>query len=104
MAKIPPSIVESVRRFLEAVSQRYEVQAAYVFGSHARGVATRWSDIDVAVISSDFSEDLFKERLVLMRLSAHIDDRIEPCPFKTETFEVNDPLANEIHRHGIRVA
>lgn len=39
----------------------------------------------------------------LMHLAARIDDRIEPCPFKRETFNVNNPLASEIQKNGLRI-
>jgi len=104
MANISPSIEKSVQRFLYMVRSRYRIQAAYLYGSQVKGKATQWSDIDVAVVSPDFSDDLFEERLILMQLAADIDDRIEPSPFKVETFNVNDPIANEIQKRGIRVA
>lgn len=63
----------------------------------------RWSDIDVAVISPDFSTDRFEKRVQLMRITSRIDDRIEPVPFRPETFSKSDPLAFEIMKHGIRV-
>ena len=104
MVKVPASIEESLQRFLNAISGRYRIQAAYLYGSQAKGTATPWSDIDLAVVSSDFSDDLFEERLALMHLAARIDDRIEPYPFRAETFNRNDPIASEIQRYGVRVA
>ena len=104
MANILPSIEKSVQRFLNVVRRQYRIQAAYLYGSQTKGKATQWSDIDVAVVSPDFSDDLFEERLILMQLAAHIDDRIEPRLFKVETFNVNDPIASEIQKRGIRVA
>ena len=55
----------------------------------------------MAVISPDFSDDLFEERLRLMRIAAFIDDRIEPHPFKAEDFESSNPLVSEIKKYGI---
>jgi predicted nucleotidyltransferase len=103
VATIPRSVERSIRQFLEAVSERYRVQAAYLYGSQARGTATFWSDIDLAIVSPDFSDDLHEERLALMRLAARIDDRIEPQPFTVEKFTENDPLASEVRCHGVRV-
>ena len=48
--------------------------------------------------------DLFEERLLLMRLAARIDDRIEPHPFRPEDFRPTAPLVGEIQRSGVRVA
>jgi predicted nucleotidyltransferase len=104
MADIPDAVRESVRQFLNVLGKQRKVQAAYLYGSQVKGIATEWSDIDLAVISSDFSSDLFEERLTLLRLAAQVDDRIEPRPFTPEDFNDNDPLASEIRRTGLRVA
>jgi predicted nucleotidyltransferase len=104
MGKVPASIEESVQRFINAASKHYRIKEAYLYGSRAKGIASSWSDIDIAVISSDFSDDLFEERLALMRIAAKIDDRIEPCPFTEATFNSNSPLGNEIQKNGIRIA
>ncbi len=66
-------------------------------------VVPLFPDIDVALISDDFSDDLFDERLVLMRIAARIDDRIEPYLFTKLSFNENHPIANDIQRHGVRV-
>ena len=103
MAQIAPDVIASVERFLAFVRQRLRVEAAYLYGSQAIGLARPWSDIDVAVISPDFSDNLFEDRVVLMRWAAAIDDRIEPQPFTPERFGPNDPLANEISHSGVRL-
>jgi predicted nucleotidyltransferase len=103
MAQIAPDVLASVERFLAVVRQRLRVDAAYLYGSQAVGLARPWSDIDVAVISPDFSDDLFQERVALMQWAAAIDDRIEPQPFTPDRFGPNDPLASEISHHGVRL-
>ena len=103
MAQIAPDILASVERFLAVVCRRLRVDAAYLYGSQAAGQARPWSDIDVAVVSPDFSDDLFEERLTLMQWAAKIDDRIEPQPFTPDRFGPNDPLASEISRSGVRL-
>mgnify|MGYP002642278824 CR=1 FL=1 len=72
-----------------------------IYGSYSKGNANEWSDIDVAVISPDFSEDMFDERLKLMKIAANIDDRIEPHPFRVEDFDKSNPLVSEIKKYGI---
>jgi uncharacterized protein len=103
MAQISDAVQHSVKRFLEAVSRERRVAAAYIYGSEARQQATQWSDIDVAVVSPDFADDLFAAQVALMRLAARIDDRIEPRAFTPESFNVNDPLAGVIRSTGVRV-
>ena len=104
MVEIADAVIQSLQRFLTAVREVRRIEVAYLYGSQATGTATEWSDIDVAVISPDFAEDLFQERLVLMRLAAQVDDRIEPHPFRPADFSPTAPLVSEIRRTGIRVA
>ena len=104
MVAIPDTIAQSVKEYLRAIQQHQRVEAAYLYGSQIKGTATEWSDIDLAIISPDFSADMFQEQLALMRLAAQIDDRIEPRPFRPKDFNISEPLVSEIRRTGIQVA
>ncbi len=104
MAAIPVAIAKSIEQFLAAIKQSQQVTAAYLYGSQVKGTAAEWSDIDLAIVSPDFSADLFQEQLNLMRLAVQIDDRIEPRPFRPKDFNTSDPLVNEIQRTGVQIA
>ena len=39
----------------------FRVDSVYLFGSYARASHNKWSDIDIAVISPDFSDGRFGE-------------------------------------------
>jgi len=103
MAERDAKLNKIIKNFLEEIQKKYIIDDAYLYGSFAKGTAGRWSDIDIAIVSSDFSSDLFEDRLILMRLASTIDDRIEPKPFKKELFSVNDPLVDEIQKNGVRL-
>ena len=92
-----------INRFIDELKKKYRVQAIYIYGSYSKGNASKWSDIDIAVISPDFSEDMFEERLNLMKMAVKIDDRIEPHPFRSADFDFNNPLVNEIQINGIQI-
>jgi uncharacterized protein len=105
MAQVDHNVIIPVKQFLRRISQcGIHIEAAYLFGSYAHNKANQWSDIDVAVVSPDFSDDRLAERIRLMRLSADIDSRIEPVPFHTLNFKDVDPLAGEIIKNGILLA
>jgi len=103
MATISPDIKESIQRFIALLQKEGRTVKVFLYGSHAKGSAGKWSDIDLAVVSPDFSQDLFEERIRLMKLALCIDDRIEPSPFRPEDFNENDPLVNEIQQSGIEI-
>jgi uncharacterized protein len=104
MAKITNELTEIIRKYIAKVSQVRKVDEAYIYGSYAKGRAKKWSDIDVAIVSPDFSQDLFEERVFLMKLALNFDDRIEPSPFRPEDFTIDNPLVNEISTSGIAIS
>ncbi len=96
------SLAKNFRRLL--ADNGFGITAFYVFGSYAKGKANNSSDIDIAVVSPDFSDDRQGERVKLMSLSQQIDLAIEPHPFLPKDF--NDPyypLACEIKKSGIKI-
>ncbi len=104
MAEVNALAMASVKRFLRKLHEEgIIIDAAYLFGSCARGNEGLWSDIDLAVISPSISADRFSERIRFTKISSEIDSRIEPVPFRPEAFVEEDPLAYEIKKEGIRI-
>jgi predicted nucleotidyltransferase len=57
------------------------VEAGIVFGSHARGQADEWSDIDLVVLSPRFDEPFALADVEALWVAAgRTDSRIEPVP------------------------
>lgn len=101
MAQIDSEVLGKVQAFIKKLKESgIAVESAYLFGSYAVNRVGRWSDIDVAIVSPDFSADRFTERLRLMKLSMEIDNRIEPVPFHSDAFNDTDPLVDEIKKSG----
>ncbi len=97
-------VIRIIKAFLTRLADEgIHVESAYLFGSYAKGYEDHWSDIDVAVISPDLTNDRLEERIRLMKLSSDIDTRIEPVPFRPDTFVDEDPLVWEIKKTGIAV-
>ncbi len=104
MAEINKIVLKNVRLFLDSLNAAgIQVSQAYLFGSSLTGQADNWSDIDVAVVSPQISDDRFEERVRLMKIALAIDDRIEPLPFNPGSFEQSDPMVREITRTGLVV-
>lgn len=93
--------LKAARDFVRAVEQAgIRLQAAYLFGSYAKGTAHTDSDIDVALVSPDFSgwvDDLEKIRTAVLNR----DIRIEMVRFRPDAFRDENPLASEVKRTGI---
>ena len=98
-------IIEIVKQYSDKLkSENYYFFSIYLFGSQAKGVATQWSDIDIAVVSEKLNRNSEKNRLLLWNFRRDIDLRIEPHGFTRKEFEnLNDPMVYEIRTTGIKV-
>ena len=78
------------------------VEQAFLFGSHARGKAHSYSDIDVCVISPMFGEDPIAEMTSLRHLAYPLDPRIEPITLHPRDMtDRYSAIVSEVKLHGI---
>ncbi|MBS3946821.1 MAG: nucleotidyltransferase domain-containing protein [Dethiobacter sp.] len=96
-------IIDIVLRFAEVIGKEKQVSKVILYGSHSRGAHVIDSDIDVAVISPDFTGDRIEDQFWLLQKRRGIDLRIEPMPFRPEDFVLDDPFVREIVETGIEV-
>jgi predicted nucleotidyltransferase len=99
-------IIKILNEFSKSLDKEgIKVTKLILYGSYATGRFHKDSDIDVAVVSSDFGIDRFDEGTRLFRIACKIDPRIEPVPISLESYE-NDtwiPLIYEIKEKGIEI-
>ncbi len=97
-------ILKAVNHFLEEVEgSGLRLMAAYLYGSHAQGTARPDSDIDVALISEDFTGNWLEDHRKIVGALLRSDPRIEPVRFRPEQFRDEHPLAWEIKSKGKRL-
>lgn len=96
-------IIDIVAKYADTVNKEIKVDKIILYGSYSKGNPHKDSDIDVAVISPDFTGDKIEDRLRLMKYRWNIDLRIEPMPFKPEDFVPDDPFVREIIETGIEI-
>ena len=72
----------------------------YLYGSYAQENYKKDSDIDLAIVSNDFSGDVIDDQLLLMKLRRKVDLRIEPHPFLIDEFSTDDPFVKTIIETG----
>lgn len=93
------SIIDRYARLLK--QKGIKVSKIILFGSHAKGTAKPDSDIDLAIISSQFGRDNLKEMMLLRKLALEIDSHIEPLPFTPQDLDDRySTLAQEIIKYG----
>ena len=104
MAYIPVEIENKITRYLNALRKNnIPVSKAYLFGSYARGTYSKWSDIDIALISDCFKGDRLEDKKMIRKITLQVGSDIEPVPFSPGDFNDKDPFAHEILSTGIQL-
>jgi len=53
-----------IKRFIEEAKKTLKINKVILYGSQAYGHVSKWSDIDLAIISNDFQDIDFHQRMV----------------------------------------
>ncbi len=98
-------IMEIIQKYIKKICENYKIEAVILFGSYAKGTNNENSDIDIAIITDDFDNDVIDEELKLMKLRRKIDTRIEPHLISIDDYKnAVTPFIQEVINTGIRVA
>ena len=104
---VDPSIVAVTKEYLRELQKRgIPVRFGVLFGSWARGMGHRWSDIDLVVVSPRFDTlRSFQEVSALWRQAGRTDSRIEPIACGEKEWEEDDsrPILEIARREGQRI-
>ena len=97
--------IETTKRFAqEAERNGYQIDSLYLFGSRISGTSTKWSDLDICVVSPTIKDNPFDDRVRLLKISQKVNDAIEPHPMSVQDFNNdNYTLTREIKKTGYRV-
>lgn len=94
---VDAKIKQIIRELIDTLARKgLKVEKTIVYGSYASGRAHEYSDLDVAIISSDFGGDRFEEGKMLLQTAWRIDPRLHPIPMSMDAFQ-NDTRIPLIH-------
>lgn len=91
-----------IHSFLDSIKNEIRIDKVYLFGSYAKGTSSKYSDIDLAIVSRDFEGVRFFDRKRLIKYIVKVNTDIQLHPFKLEDFTTDDPFVEEIIRTGIQ--
>ncbi len=80
------------------------VEQAYLYGSFARGDFHQDSDIDIIIVSPEFTKSRFEDSLTIAKMRYDIDLRISALAYNPTDFIMDYTIPNEAMTHGIRIA
>jgi hypothetical protein len=80
------------------------IYEAYVFGSAIKDISDEYSDIDIAIVSKDFSGMPYYDVKKVSKYRRAIDLRLEIHPFSLKDINVDPPLFfMNIKNKGVRI-
>ncbi len=96
---------ELIGRYIRLLKEKgIDISKVILFGSHAKGMAKPDSDIDLAIVSSQFGINNWKEMVLLRKIALEIDSHIEPLPFSPKDIEDRySTLSDEIRKYGVEL-
>ena len=71
-------VIEIAKEYADQVREIMKTKAIILYGSHAKGTATKDSDIDIAVIVDKIDADYLTVVSKLWSLTRDVNDEIEP--------------------------
>lgn len=95
--------IQHVNAFLRACADsNIAIRQAVLFGSVASGTNTQDSDIDLLLVSEQFSSSIWQNAKLLAPVNKHFTE-IEVHPISTTHFAEGDPFIREALRGGIQL-
>jgi len=100
---VAADIDAKIHVFLQLASKKINIVQAYLFGSSAKGNRQEWSDIDLAIVSPDFSGDSFEDLKILIPIIIKVDRALEVHPFHPKDFTTSNPFIKVILDSGVQL-
>ena len=96
--------LDASKHFATQVRKRIDNDArVFLFGSMVKGTANVDSDIDVAVVSNKFGDDIVAESVRLNRVAREISWDIEVHTVAYADWRKGDPHVLEIQKWGVEI-
>ena len=97
--------INKAKAFIELLKTNgIDIYEAYVFGSAIKDMADEYSDIDIAIVSKDFSGMPYYDIKKVSKYRRAIDLRLEIHPFSLKDINVDPPLFfMKIKNKGVRI-
>jgi predicted nucleotidyltransferase len=94
--------IKIAKRYIDSISDKFQIESAILFGSFAKGTNHPDSDIDIAIVFKTV-DDIIDLQIQLMQLRTDDDLLIEPHPFKLADFHISNPVVAEIKKNGMEI-
>lgn len=96
-------IIKKIKKWADGLEGTLAISQVYLFGSYAKGHPSKWSDIDVAVVSKNFKGVRFLDHKMLIPYLRNMPSTLEIHPFSKNDFNTKNLFVKEIVKSGIKI-
>lgn len=96
------AIKQATHFILDCVKYGISIEKAILFGSIAKNEQREYSDIDIALISSQFTNNFMLNNKLTSKINIRFP-LIEVHHFNSDYYKKGDPFINEINSTGFEV-
>ncbi len=103
--KISKKIKKIVKEYISVLENDIKVDRVVIFGSQAKGQASRKSDIDVAIVSDSFGSRKYNSSYLFQKLWKVKNSNIDPVGYSPKEYmaKTPSPLLSEIRQNGLEL-
>jgi predicted nucleotidyltransferase len=96
--------VEIAKVFANRVYEEFDSQAVvYLYGSTTKGQNRPGSDIDIAVVSKLFTDDVCNNYAVVNLIAFEVDDSIDAQAIIYDDWVYKTPFTAEVEKQGVLI-
>ena len=105
MVKNKAALRRIIHQYVKALNEVVPIDKVILYGSWVNGKPHEYSDIDLAIFSSNFGKNKLKEMQLLSKIAFQVDASIEAIPYSTEKIVTEDTTSfvYEIINTGVTV-
>jgi predicted nucleotidyltransferase len=99
-------VIKRLKEKAYKISKLFPLTALYLYGSYANGKPTSYSDVDVAVFSPAFGNNIIHETAILMEIFEETGLMVEPRVYSSKELEEAEKgtfLYEEVLKNGLRI-
>jgi predicted nucleotidyltransferase len=96
------AITQATEFIYECIKYGILIEKAILFGSLAKNQQRETSDIDIALVSKEFTKNFIYNNKLTSKINIKYP-LIEVHHFNSEYFKIGDPFINEINSTGLEI-
>ncbi len=95
--------IETVKSFISDCHKiGLSFEKVFLFGSYSRGTADDWSDVDVLLVSKQFSKNTLQNLKLYAKINSHYPI-LETHPYPKDYFDSGDPFLQDVLKTAIEI-